>query len=344
MDDDRPTGRQRVNFVRTTLKIQESGPEDACLCLHGRRGRKPFVVPVRTLVQSVLPHATILVWLVLIGHLIGRHWRSSAVLAVAGFVGVWSWTNALQFQKSTALHPADAPVISAGFANLGISKAPRLGLLMRSKTGPERTALISSVWWSAPPARWSTSARGRNGTRCMRNLKTTRPTASRCSACIPFGRSRSHERPTQDWTISAAVVDAPGGTFQVELTHPCPPVPGWLYQRQAELNQLSTASTSSNWPVLVLGDLNETPFGAGWRELLKTSGLSPIGPLSTPTWPSQLKGIPVPQWLGIRIDHMLVGPEWETGPLEVGPKVTSDHRPIRATVWLQGSNESEIPL
>ena len=113
----------------------------------------------------------------------------------------------------------------------------------------------------------------------------------------PFGRSRSHERPTQDWTISA-VVDTPGGSFQVELTHPCPPVPGWLYQRKAELNQLSTASTSSNWPVLVLGDLNETPFGAGWRELLKTSGLSPIGPLSTPTWPSQLKGIPVPQWLG----------------------------------------------
>ena len=74
-----------------------------------------------------LPHATILMLLVLIGHLVGRHWQSSAVLAVAGFVGVWSWTNALQFQKSTALHPADAPVISAGFANLGISKAPPLG-------------------------------------------------------------------------------------------------------------------------------------------------------------------------------------------------------------------------
>ena len=45
-----------------------------------------------------LPHATILVLLVLIGHLVGRHWRSSAVLAVAGVVGVWSWTNALQLQ------------------------------------------------------------------------------------------------------------------------------------------------------------------------------------------------------------------------------------------------------
>ena len=78
----------------------------------------------------------------------------------------------------------------------------------------------------------------------------------------------------------------------MELTHPCPPVPGWLHQRQAELDQLSTASASSDWPVLVLGDLNETPFGSSWRELLTTSGLSAVGPLSMPTWPSQLKGIP----------------------------------------------------
>jgi endonuclease/exonuclease/phosphatase (EEP) superfamily protein YafD len=137
-----------------------------------------------------------------------------------------------------------------------------------------------------------------------------------------------------------AIVDAPGGTFQVELTHPCPPVPGWLHQRQAELNQISTAATSSNWPVVVLGDLNETPYGASWRRLLKTSGLSATGPLGTPTWPSQLKGVPVPQCLGIRIDHILVGPEWEAGPLKVGPKITSDHRPIRVEIWLGDQEET----
>ena len=137
-----------------------------------------------------------------------------------------------------------------------------------------------------------------------------------------------------------AIVDAPGGTFQVELTHPCPPVPGWLHQRRAELNQISAAATSSNWPVVVLGDLNETPYGASWRRLLKTSGLSATGPLGTPTWPSQLKGVPVPQCLGIRIDHILVGPEWEAGPLKVGPKITSDHRPIRVEVWLGDQEET----
>ena len=126
----------------------------------------------------------------------------------------------------------------------------------------------------------------------MRNLKTTRPMASRLFSMHPIRSVKITRTPNARLDHLSAVVDAPGGSFQVELTHPCPPVPGWLYQRQAELDQLSTASASSNWPVLVLGDLNETPFGAGWRELLKTSGLSPIGPLSMPTWPSQLKEFP----------------------------------------------------
>ncbi len=81
-------------------------------------------------------------------------------------------------------------------------KPPRLDLPMHCKTGPERTRLIFLAWWSAPPAKSNTSARGKNGTRCMLNLKTTRPMASLCSACIQSGRSRSRERPTQDWTIS----------------------------------------------------------------------------------------------------------------------------------------------
>ena len=315
----------------------------ACASMAGVVGSHSWS-PFEPWFSPFLPHATILVLLVLIGHLIGRHWRSSAVLAVAGFVGVWSWTNALQFQKSTALHPADAPVISAGFANLGISKAPPLGSsdalqdwarekpfdlfgVVECSTSQMEHIRSWQEWHTvhAEPEDNSADGIALFSIHPIRSVKITRTPNARLDHLT-------------------AVVDAPGGSFQVELTHPCPPVPGWLYQRQAELNQLSTASTSSNWPVLVLGDLNETPFGAGWRELLKTSGLSPIGPLSTPTWPSQLKGIPVPQWLGIRIDHMLVGPEWETGPLEVGPKVTSDHRPIRATVWLKGSNESEIPL
>ena len=32
---------------------------------------------------------------------------------------------------------------------------------------------------------------------------------------------------------------------------------------------------------------------------------------------------------------MLVGSEWEAGPLEVGPKITSDHQPIRTKIWLR---------
>ena len=295
--------------------------------------------PLEPWLSPFLPHATILVLLVLIGHLVGRHWRGSAVLAVAGFVGLWSWTKGLQHQESSAAPPPGTHVILAGFANLGISKAPPLGSsdalqdwarenpfdlfgVVECSTSQVEHIRSWQEWHTvhAEPEDNSADGIALFSMHPIRSIKITRTPNARLDHLT-------------------AVVDAPGGTCQVELTHPCPPVPGWLHQRQAELDQLSTAATSSNWPVLVLGDLNETPFGSSWRHVLRTSGLSAVGPLSTPTWPSQLKGIPIPQWLGIRIDHMLVGPRWETGPLEVGPKITSDHRPIRAKIWLRSREE-----
>jgi endonuclease/exonuclease/phosphatase (EEP) superfamily protein YafD len=287
-----------------------------------------------------LPHATSLVLLVLIAHLVCRHWRGSGVLGVAGLVGIWAWTNALQHQKSTTTPPPDARVISAGFANLGISKAPAPGAadalqdwaseqpfdlfgVVECSTSQLENIRSWQKWHTvhAEPENHSADGIALFSMHPIRSVKIARTSNARLDHLT-------------------AIVDAPGGTFQVELTHPCPPVPGWLHQRQAELNQISTAATSSNWPVVVLGDLNETPYGASWRRLLKTSGLSATGPLGTPTWPSQLKGVPVPQCLGIRIDHILVGPEWEAGPLKVGPKITSDHRPIRVEIWLGDQEET----
>lgn len=287
-----------------------------------------------------LPHATTLVLLVLIGHVVGRDWRFSGILAVVGFVGVWSWTNALQSQNSTAPSPSDAPVISAGFANLGISKAPPLGSsdALQDWAHEQPFDLFGVVECSTSQV---------EHIRSWQNWHTVHAEPEDHSAngialfsMHPIRSVKITRTPNARLDHLTAVINAPGGTFQVELTHPCPPVPGWVHQREAELNQISTATTSSKWPVLVLGDLNETPFGSSWGQLLKTSGLSAVGPLSTPTWPSQLKGIPVPQWLGIRIDHMLVGTGWETGPLEVGPKITSDHRPIRAKMWLRASGDT----
>ena len=319
-----------TNWIRLLLSC---GSVAAIAGIHPWSPFEPWVSPF-------LPHATTLVVLVLVGHLIGRQWRISGVLAVAGFVGIWAWTNDLQLQKSTTTPLPDARVISAGFANLGISKAPEAGTedalqdwaqerpfdlfgVVEASTSQVEHIRSWQRWHTvhAEPEDHSADGIALFSMHPIRSVKITRTPNARLDHLT-------------------AVIDAPGGTFQVELTHPCPPVPGWLHRREAELNQISTATTSSKWPVLVLGDLNETPFGSSWHKLLKTSGLSPVGPLSTPTWPSQLKGVPVPQWLGIRIDHMLVGPEWEAAPVEVGPKITSDHRPIRATVWLRASEDT----
>lgn len=296
--------------------------------------------PFEPWLSPFLPHITTVVLMLLIGHLACQHWRVSMVLGVASVVGVWAWINAHQFQKSTVTPPSNGRVISAGFANLGISAAPPLGSsdALQDWARENPFDLFGVVECSTSQVehirswqKWHTvHAEPEDDSADGIALFSMHPIRSVKIARTPNARL-DH---------LTAVVNAPGGTFQVELTHPCPPVPGWLHQRQAELDQLSTASASSDWPVLVLGDLNETPFGSSWRELLTTSGLSAVGPLSMPTWPSQLKGIPVPQWLGIRIDHMLVGSEWEAGPLKIGPKINSDHRPIRAKIWLRHPGEA----
>ena len=296
--------------------------------------------PFEPWLSPFLPHITTVVLMLLIGHLACQHWRVSMVLGVASVVGVWAWINAHQFQKSTVTPPSNERVISAGFANLGISAAPPLGSsdALQDWARENPFDLFGVVECSTSQVehirswqKWHTVyAEPEDDSADGIALFSMHPIRSVKIARTPNARL-DH---------LTAVVNAPGGTFQVELTHPCPPVPGWLHQRQAELDQLSTASASSDWPVLVLGDLNETPFGSSWRDLLTTSGLSAVGPLSMPTWPSQLKGIPVPQWLGIRIDHMLVGSEWEAGPLKIGPKINSDHRPIRAKIWLRHPGEA----
>ena len=287
-----------------------------------------------------LPHATILVLLVLIAHLVCRHWRGSGVLGVAGLVGIWAWTNALQHQKSTTTPPPDARVISAGFANLGISKAPAAGApdALQDWASEQPFDLFGVVECSTSQLehirswqKWHTvHAEPENHSADGIALFSMHPIRS-----VEITRT-----PNARLDHLTAVVDAPTGTFQVEITHPCPPAPGWIHQRQAELDHISDSAMTSDWPILVLGDLNETPFGEGWRGMLKTSGLIAVGPLSTTTWPSQLKGLALPAWPGIRIDHILVGQEWGAGLIEVGPRIRSDHRPIRAKVWLKPTNGS----
>lgn len=82
-------------------------------------------------------------------------------------------------------------------------------------------------------------------------------------------------------------------------------------------------------PVIVIGDLNATPWSSAFRALESDAGLvnSLDGFGLQPTWPGNL-----PFGLTIPIDHMLHTSELTTVDRSVGPSLGSDHRPLVVTV------------
>jgi len=153
-----------------------------------------------------------------------------------------------------------------------------------------------------------------------------------------FSKSAAHTEvlmfanPADEFSIGVPVLVAlmphQGRTVRLVGAHPLPPIGGrnsrW---RDDELSKLATIARRSAEPVLLLGDLNATPWSAGMRALTGGSGL--LLPSARFTWqPSWMADTP----LAIPIDHALA-----TAPLvvlrrEIGPDVGSDHRPIIAEV------------
>jgi endonuclease/exonuclease/phosphatase (EEP) superfamily protein YafD len=84
----------------------------------------------------------------------------------------------------------------------------------------------------------------------------------------------------------------------------------------------------TGYPMLVIGDFNNTPWSARFQRLLTTSGLrnSSNGFGYQPTWPAFL---PAP--LAIPIDHCLVSPNLAIIAYGVGPDLGGDH----TALWLQ---------
>ncbi len=82
-------------------------------------------------------------------------------------------------------------------------------------------------------------------------------------------------------------------------------------------------------PVVVIGDLNATPWSSAFRTLQGDADLvnSLDGYGLQPTWPGDL-------WFGltIPIDHMLHTQELTTTDRRIGPSLGSDHRPLQVTV------------
>ncbi len=111
-------------------------------------------------------------------------------------------------------------------------------------------------------------------------------------------------------------------------THPLPPSGGRASRmRNRQLEMLAEHVMEASVPVLLVGDLNATPWSEGMRLLTESGHLRfrSLSPPWTPTWRAGSA-------FAIPIDHALCTPPLVISRRTVGPDVGSDHRPLLITV------------
>jgi endonuclease/exonuclease/phosphatase (EEP) superfamily protein YafD len=122
-----------------------------------------------------------------------------------------------------------------------------------------------------------------------------------------------------------AKIQLTGGALTVITTHPLPPGNAENSRlRDEQLLRLAEIVGAKNEPILVLGDLNATPWCYGFKKLLNVSGLRDAsqGHGILPTWPTFLPIMLIP------IDHCLYSAGIRVTKEAVGPNVGSDHYPV----------------
>lgn len=133
-------------------------------------------------------------------------------------------------------------------------------------------------------------------------------------------------------SIVAEIADGPQ-RFTLVGTHPLPPMNAAMAQaRNGQLAEIANFVRHHRQPVLLLGDLNVSPWSPYFARLLRDSGLrdSGHGRGILPSWPV---GWP-PLW--IPIDHALISPQIRLQARQTGPALGSDHYPIMVDFQLIG--------
>lgn len=122
-----------------------------------------------------------------------------------------------------------------------------------------------------------------------------------------------------------ATVKAGDKEFTLIATHPLPPA-GAEYSeaRNEQLKGLARFSANAEFPVLLMGDLNVTPWSPHFQDLLRNGHLndSMRGHGIQPTWPTWIPIFFIP------IDHCLHGDDIRILNRRLGPYVKSDHLPV----------------
>ncbi|MBA3313738.1 MAG: endonuclease/exonuclease/phosphatase family protein [Planctomycetota bacterium] len=113
-------------------------------------------------------------------------------------------------------------------------------------------------------------------------------------------------------------------------THPLPPVrSATARERNRQLAAVAQRAADDSFDVIVMGDLNASPWSPYFRALLREGRLSDTrrGFDLQPTWPAFFAPLMTP------IDHILISDGLNVTDRRTGPNIGSDHRPVMATIW-----------
>jgi endonuclease/exonuclease/phosphatase family metal-dependent hydrolase len=116
--------------------------------------------------------------------------------------------------------------------------------------------------------------------------------------------------------------------FSVHTTWPVAPASAG--RRNEQLARLAEQARAVTLPLVVVGDLNVTPFSPHFQQLLADGGLRSAadGFGWQPTWPTFMPPA------GIQIDHALVNSRVAVEHFAQGSGTGSDHLPIVADLVL----------
>lgn len=133
--------------------------------------------------------------------------------------------------------------------------------------------------------------------------------------------------------LAAQLCPVDGFCFTLLALHAARPVPHGTVMRDLELNHAAAVARHDierGDRVILVGDLNTTPFSPAFSHLLAAGGLvdAAVAPSERPHVPVATWGL-YPQLLpGLAIDHVLLGPGLEVVELRAGPPIGSDHLPL----------------
>lgn len=251
-------------------------------------------------------------------------WRRWS-LAGLGLVGLIAGATLVvpEYLRPTGPHaPADAPgqIKLIQFNVWHRNRDPAQALDWLEREDPDIIVVEENTGRFAKAAiargRWSVACR-----RCEVMILSRRP-------ALESGYAKHKRKPAAP--LSWARFEDPHGVFEVIGVHNAWPTDADQPIQERRLAQAIAKRERER--LIVVGDFNSAPWSFQRRQWDATYGLVRRD-RALPTWPAQTyKRLP---WLGLpflAIDHVYAGPGWATVSVRRGPRLSSDHYPVVATL------------